>query len=377
MIHGLLQRSGLLPRLRNLWKGDIDRVAKPVRKDLHHLTQRVEAVEREVIEKAVRPFRTDVHQLVQRLETLEGELEQARAKARAADRLLTQLTLTTALNEQQRSLIAELPRVLDADRITDHVRRAVAATPLLTDPYEHVVVEQLLPDDVYDLLLQAIPPVEFFNDHDPIKRNLRFPMAFGPALSAMVWGFFDEVIARCAIRSAVLETFHEPLQVHFDSIFGPGFRDRANPLLESVSGGRLMLRAPGYHLGPHRDPKRSMLTCLLYLARPGDSETYGTQIFRVAGDADATYRQTYYPEQDGHPCELVKVVPFRANTMLAFLNSRGAHGATIPADAPADLQRYAYQFYIAPPNDDLTALIAELPPDRRAMWRDKASADDA
>jgi hypothetical protein len=170
----------------------------------------------------------------------------------------------------------------------------------------------------------------------------------------------------------VLDRFHQPLQRHFDSVFGPAFRERANALPQSVSGGRLMLRCRGYHLDPHRDPKRSMLTCLLYLARPGDNEAYGTQIFRVANDVDASYKQTYYPQQLGHACELVKVVPFRANSMLVFLNSRGAHGATIPTDAPADVARYSYQFYIAPRNEELASLIKSLPADRRRMWQSKS-----
>jgi hypothetical protein len=134
-----------------------------------------------------------------------------------------------------------------------------------------------------------------------------------------------------------------------------------------------MLRSRGYHLGPHRDPKRSMLTCLLYLARPGDDDAHGTQIFRVTNDADAGYKQTYYPEQEGHACELVKVVPFRANSMLVFLNARGAHGATIPPDAPAELERYSYQFYIAPQNQALAALIKALPADRRRRWQNKSA----
>jgi hypothetical protein len=137
-----------------------------------------------------------------------------------------------------------------------------------------------------------------------------------------------------------------------------------------------MLRRPGYHLGPHRDPKRSMLTCLLYLARPGDSETYGTQIFRVDNDADATYKQTYYPEDDGRACHLVKVVPFRPNSMLVFLNSRGAHGAHIPQDAPATLERYSYQFYVAPENEALGQLIRSLPQDRRVLWQSKGARSE-
>jgi hypothetical protein len=350
MFETILLRSGLLPRLRALWKRDVDAACKPVRKDLR--------------------------QLASRIGQLEHGLADTRTRAHRADRIATQLKLTAALNERQRAVVAELPRLLDEQRITRHIRRAVASAPLLSDPYEHAIVERLLPEDVYQLLLDAIPPVPFFHDRDPIKRDIRFPMDFGPTLTAMVWGFFDDVVARRAIRTAVLEAFHEPLQRHFDAVFGAPFRLRATALPQSVSGGRLMLRLPGYHLDPHRDPKHTMLTCLLYLARPGDSETYGTQIFRVAGDADASYKQTYYPQQDGHPCELVKVVPFRPNSMLVFLNSRGAHGATIPADAPPHLERYSYQFYIAPEREALSALIKALPRDRRAMWRNKSEGAD-
>jgi hypothetical protein len=53
-----------------------------------------------------------------------------------------------------------------------------------------------------------------------------------------------------------------------------------------------------------------------------------------------------------------------------FVNSRGAHGASIPADAPPELERYT-QFYVAPDAPALTALIKTLPAERRAMWANK------
>jgi hypothetical protein len=344
MFASIMARTGLLPRLRALWKTDVDGACKPLRKDVRQLASRIDEIER--------------------------ELAEASSRARRSDRLATQLRLTAVLNDRQCAVLAELPRLLDAQRITADVGRAIDSAPLLTDPYDHAVVEGLLPADIYQLLLDAIPPTTFFHDRDPIKRDIRFPMEFGPTLTAMVWGFFDDVI-RPAIRGAALGKFHVPLQRHFDEVFGPAFREQANAMPQSAIGGRLMLRGPGYHLDPHRDPKHTMLTCLLYLARPGDSEDYGTQIFRVTGDADASYKQTYYPEQEGHACELVKVVPFRPNSMLVFLNSRGAHGATIPADAPSGLERYSYQFYIAPLNEALAPLIKALPADRRVKWRSK------
>ena len=275
------------------------------------------------------------------------------------------------LNEQQRERIADLPDLLNEQHIRAHVTSAINAAELRAEPLEHIVVEQILPPPVYDLPIAAMPPAVFFDDRDPIKRNLVFPIRFGPTLPREVWNTVDSMIARRCIQPAVLDKFHQPLQDHYDTIFGPGFRAQANALPKLSSGGRLMLWRPGYHLNAHRDPKRSMLTCLLYLARPGDDEAHGTQLFRVANDGEASYKQTYYPGEAGGTCELAAEVPFRPNTLLVFLNAHGAHGATIPADAGEDLERYSYQFYVAPENATLGALIRELPRDRRTMWPNK------
>jgi hypothetical protein len=204
------------------------------------------------------------------------------------------------LNEMQRDRSASLEKLLDPARIEAHVRAAICGAQPQTDPYEHIVVERLLPDDVYELLIETIPPLPFFTEHDPIKQDLVLPLDLGPALASRAWNFLNDVIAPRMLRPAVMEKFREPLQQHYRAIFGEAHAEHASQLPQSASGGRIMLRRPGYHLAPHRDPKRSLVTCLLYMARPGDSDTFGTQIFRVDGDSEAGYKQTYYPEQEGH-----------------------------------------------------------------------------
>jgi hypothetical protein len=352
MLFDLLKRTKLAARLRGAWTHDVEQAMTPLRAELRRLT-------REVGEIRV-------------------ALEEATARAARSERSSTQLRLIHELDERQRDLIGLLPTLLDVHCIGAHIRQAIESAPVRSDPFEHVVVEGVLPEALYDLMLTALPPAVFFHDRDPIKQNLAFPMVFGPLLSLRVWNFVDEAVAGHMIRPAVLKTFHEPLQRHYDVLFGSSLRERASRLPHVTSGGRLMLRRPGYHLSPHRDPKHSMVTCLLYLARPGDSDVYGTRLYRVAGDREAHYKQTYYPESSGHQCELAAVVPFRPNTMLAFVNSRGAHGATIPAGAPSELERYSYQFYVAPKKEALGALVKTLPRDRRAMWqsRDKVGRLD-
>ena len=72
---------------------------------------------------------------------------------------------------------------------------------------------------------------------------------------------------------------------------------------------------------------------------------------------------------DPAKCELVKDVPFRANSILAFLNSEGAHGASIPKDAhPANLERYIYQFRLGPTGKVINRLLEAMTPDTAASW---------
>jgi outer membrane murein-binding lipoprotein Lpp len=343
MLGRIAAATGLLSRLRTAWKRDVSASVDPIRSDLARLSRQIEQLQ---------------------LKVQAGAEQAARAERQA-----TQVRLTLRLNEQHGGLLAELPSLLDRASIVAHVRRVILDAPLQTDPYPHVVVEPLLPTAMYRLLLKAIPPAAFFGDRDPIKQNLRIPLEFGPALSTRVWDFMDTVIAREAIQPAVMELFREPLRQHGERLFGQSAAVTTLP--QSVSGGRVMLRRPGYYLAPHRDPKRSMVTCLLYLARRRDADTYGTEIYRVHDDRESSFAQTYYPEEDGRRCEIVKVVPFRANSMLVFLNAAGAHGARIPPDAPPETERYAYQFYIGPDQEALDALVKSLPMDRQAMWRAK------
>ena len=345
MLSGIWRGSRLAGRLRGAWRHEADEALKPVRKDVRRLATEVER--------------------------LRAALEQTAIRAARGDRASAQVRSIMELNESQRDRLVDLPALLDEQQLRAHVSHAISTAALRSDPFEHIVVDPLFPPAVYDLLISAIPPAAFFDDHDPIKPNLVFPMTFGPTLSTTVWNAVDTMIARQCIQPAVLEKFHQPLQHHYDTVFGPAFRAQANALPKLSDGGRLMLRRSGYHLAAHRDPKRSMLTCLMYLARPGDDERHGTQLFRVTDDREASYKQTYYPGADGGTCELATVVPFRPNTMLVFLNAHGAHGATIPADAGEDLERYSYQFYVAPENAALGTLIRQLPQDRRTMWQNK------
>ena len=136
------------------------------------------------------------------------------------------------------------------------------------------------------------------------------------------------------------------------------------------SQGRIMLRRRGYRIPPHRDPKWGFITCLFYLAKPDDSDAWGTQIYAVDSDEEARGAAPHWIEPAR--CRMVRDIPFVPNRAFIFLNSYGAHGSRIPDDAePATLERYAYQFRIGPNSESAEAMMATLSEEKRAVWAGK------
>lgn len=337
----LLVRSGILGTLQREWKlertRDAERASKGlerVTRDLARLQQTAERVHQKVAEAAERTKRHD-----DRLDRQAADIDRLSAASVDADARAAALQRDVALARMTLMINAAHPGerhngALAPDAIAAHITRSVLDAEVSTDPMPHLLVHNVLPSATYDALLDAIPPAAFFSQRDPIKRNLKVrQLSIAPDWTLRAWSFFEDAV--------------------IPDMLVPAFVGRLQPWLTPgtayhASAGRLMLRGPGYHLDPHLDPKRVTFTCLIYLARPGDSESFGTQLFRIDRTPEARRDQTFYPEEEGYRCEQVSAVPFRPNAALVFINGGGAHGADIPATAPAATERYAYQFYVSP-----------------------------
>ncbi len=306
--------------------------------------------------------------LLRALDRVDRLTQSTRDLARSIDALRVQteqLLTIERMNADLRSDVEALTEHLDVGRIAAHVQHAVAASPLHADPFPHVVVDKWLPRDVYDTVIRALPPSVFFADRDQSRQRLIVPFGLAPDYSQRVWRFVAHEIVGGVLERALTDKFLPVIREYVRS-FCPDMPEDVDLSLHA-SNGRILLRRPGYVIAPHRDPKWGFLTCLVYLVRPGDNEAHGTQLYRVKEDEEAPSGKPFYVEDAR--CELVKSVPFRANSMLVFLNSTGAHGASIPADAqPADLERYLYQFRLGPTSRAISELLARMPEERRANW---------
>ncbi len=302
------------------------------------------------------------------VKTLERTLSDVQAEL-ADLRRAHQALVVKEWTESRAHLLEGLDARLSLDRISDHIIQAVDRASVCAEPTTHAVIENIFPPDFYELVNAAIPPAELFPSRDPVKQDFHLDehLEGAPPLTRRVWRFFDEDVVAGVLAPALHRRFHDAVVDHYAETAGGDFGVRAAAIPHRGFAGRLHLRRPGYHLKPHLDPKRVVITGLVYFARPGDSEAYGTQLFRVKKAFTSSTMGKFYPEDEGLPVEIARTVPFRPNTLFAFVNSKAAHGASLPLDAPLH-ERYAYQFYVKPRDGDLKKLLLELPAGARRNW---------
>jgi hypothetical protein len=267
--------------------------------------------------------------------------------------------------------MARLEKTIGKESTALRVAEAIDGASLHLDPCPYMVIDNLMPPSLYTAVLNGIPPVELFAGKPTGKQHMAVPFDLAPRYSQRVWLYLANELIPHVIAPRLLQKFRAEID-KWIALNWPGLPPDSVEL--RGSGGRIMYRRRGYRIRPHRDPKWSFITCILYLARPDDNPTWGTQLYAVNDDREADTAAPFWIDEQ--QCRLVRDVEYVPNRLLVFLNSVGAHGAHIPHDAePADLERYIYQFRLGPPMDMVARLKSQLPEDRQRLWSGKALVD--
>jgi hypothetical protein len=320
-------------------------------------------------------LREDQKEMVRQLRTISRQLEQLEQSVKAHSDELAALPDLQATVRQciavykkdaaDADLLPTVRRMLDSDRVMRHAAAAVDRAQLHMDPGAHIVIDDLLPDDLCDELVAAVPGRQFFPGQNNKRQEMGVPFPFAPAYNRLVWDFFYRVLED-AILPAVIEKFRPALDDFIKKHWPRRGLFKESGIELGVWNSRIMLRRPGYRIRPHRDPRWAFLTCLIYLQRRGDPHAYGTQFYRLREEREPSHHSPLWVEED--ECVLVKDVPARRNGAVVFLNSTGAHGAFIPSDAPPDLERFIYQVQFGPDEATKQMLIDELEGAALASW---------
>jgi len=284
--------------------------------------------------------------------------------------LETRVRQLVAAHESSEKMLEQLRTALaafDPDRIRSHVANAVAAAPLASEPFPHVLIDKLLPENAYHQLVKAIPPRVFFEHLDLNHQEVMVPSDLAPLLSREIWAAFYDRVVTDALVPGLVDKFREPLD-RLVCRYWPMHQslEDANIRLELLMS-RILLRRPGYVINPHRDPRWAFVTCLVYLPPRNAQRFFGTQLCAVRREPEHRSHGALW--MDDTDVEAVKSVPGHPNTALAFVNGTGAHRASIPEDVASDTERYLYQLQLGPSVASQRRLLASMPPDEVARWR--------
>jgi len=311
--------------------------------------------------------------LTQRLDEVLQEVRDQRGQ-------LARLARAYAMDGEQLDRIRTVADVWDPRAIAAHIRDVVASAAVLTDPFPHLVLEPLLPPAAFQALVDAVPPEDFFEGEKHLDlRGVGLTTTIMPLFSKAIWRSLRSDIIGPALGPALAGRFRPHAREFLRLSVGQEFVEEVLALPLHPHGLRLMLRRRGWSLPPHCDPRDQFISTLLYLARPGEAESFGTQLFRVHQENFVPgWANTYYPEDEGLRCEVAKTMPYRGNLCLSFLNlGGGAHGAAVPEDAqPADLRRLVFQFYMGPDREALEAVVRRLPAERQVAWTRRVKNKD-
>jgi hypothetical protein len=222
----------------------------------------------------------------------------------------------------------------DTARIIDHIRSRLEATRVELDPFPHLVVTNMLPDDTYDEILRNWPPQEIGKSSNWASRKEihvaqaleSFPEAIRP-----VW---REVVEWSQVaRDLVYDKFRPYLATKFVPLMG---RSRAAEMKLQRHRGPAAFIATytgALSLFAHVDHPYIAVNGFLYVSeRDVDEPDLGTILYQSYGLALPS-NELKLPEQIlNRYLRSVKTVAYRRNVYLGYINTPSAFHGVDPVD---------------------------------------------
>jgi hypothetical protein len=206
------------------------------------------------------------------------------------------------------------------------------------DPYPHVLIENALPEPLYQALEAEYPPLEVVTRGRAYGSNkpclYRYVEMRGDLQISTLWRSFLSHHASSAFYAEMLRVFGDHLARSYPRLAWPslstgvrGIDARAEVVLDAQIGiNTPVVGAPTAARDVHVDSRKEVYNFLLYFRHPDDAAAGGE--FLVCAP-------------DGSEWAVRTRVPYRANTLVGFVNSRIAWHAVSPRQPGPYPRRFA------------------------------------
>src|SRR5277367_2130604 len=173
-------------------------------------------------------------------------------------------------------------RKFAVERLTDFITTSVEAASSSGEPFTHLVLDRVFPDDLYALMLANMPEASDYRPmhgrskghdladgtHTRVKIDL-FPeyIRHLPSPQRAVW----DIVGRALCSPAVRDAFIRRLAPALERRFGPGYVKTGMYPIPILTRD-----IPGYLITPHTDTRWKGITVQLYLPRDHSNAHIGT-----------------------------------------------------------------------------------------------------
>lgn len=204
-----------------------------------------------------------------------------------------------------------------------HVQRAVLATPLATDPFAHLLINDFYPEDVFEQVMEMWPSLEYFRrSNSQTRYELNFHVAHKalPPEDLEFWRKITRVshVANVAIQQRLAPRFGEKFGPYIGADWAKTLDGNVDCLPTQI---QLAAYTGKYGLPPHVDSLRLLTNAFVYFSdRDAVEPDLGTVLYRSRGLAIPT---NWPMEREATAPFLDRVVvsAYKRNHCLAYVNS--------------------------------------------------------
>jgi hypothetical protein len=208
-------------------------------------------------------------------------------------------------------------RLVDHDRVVQHMISAIRNSDHHTEPFSHFYAEELFPPALYAEILRRFPSPDAYApvnlkrwstaDGKSTRDNLfltRSALGRLDPADASFWLGVTSAITAPELKSAIFEVLAPDLERRFKV---PRDRVASIPSKDKVI---LFRDLEDYKIEPHPDSKFKYVTVQLYLPKDNSQEDLGTSL----------YTENSLPRRllSGQRFQEVKRFPFRPNSVYGF-----------------------------------------------------------
>lgn len=178
----------------------------------------------------------------------------------------------------------------ELDRVIEHVAKAIEHSPDFREPFYHLQLSKVFPDDIYASMLQAMPVSE---DYRPMSGRTKYTRTGNgsgtrvkldlfpefvrhlPAQKREVWSIVGKALCSRRVREA------------FRKRLAPGLENRFGAKYQNVGMYPIPILTrdvTGYKIGVHPDTKWKGMTIQLYLPPDESIKHVGTVFHKRTGE---------------------------------------------------------------------------------------------